>query len=376
MPINYLCIDDESAADVGPLLASVVAKGDNLSIKREQPQELKKQLDDITKATIDGLILDLRLDQYKGEEGYKAPYQGVTLAQELRTRMAEGRIRAFPIVLWSVDSKFKEAYERDATSHDLFDRVYVKDTEFTNEPERVARELKSLSEGYKIIAELRSQKKDHFAKILGIDSVSLDPRIGEQFVSGFKYPVHEYGRYILRELIDAQGPLIDESVLSARLGVDIENSEDWEICKNRLASCAYKGVFSGAWPRWWAVKIEEWWQKRGNSPSSLRRITARERVAFLKKTLRVNKLVAATPIEAGYSEMFWAICKGSGAALDPIDALRISRPELKAWQDTPVISIKDALERTGRDRGIVIHPLERPRLAAIKAAHKLQETHN
>ncbi len=369
MHINFLCIDDEKALEVGPLLDLVIESTDDLTIKREQPIEFKLLFDLLSSSSIDGLILDLRLDQKKNDAGYRAPFQGVTVAQELRTRMTEGKMPAFPIVLWSVDSKLKEAYYRDTTSHDLFDRLYVKDEEFNNAPAQVGIELKSLAKGYRFIDTHRSKKKEHFSAILGLDNAGSqlsDPRIGEKFLSGYIYPVHEYARYILRELIDRQGPLIDENVLAARLGVDVASSTDWERCKERLKDFAYTGVFSEAWPRWWAKGLEEWWQNQKGMPGVLARIGSVERVKFLKKILRLNELSAASPIEEGCSSRFWTICQGSGAPIDPMDGLRISCPELKSWQDTLVISIPAAIDRAGWAKGVRVHPLERERFAAIK----------
>ncbi|MBI1921146.1 MAG: hypothetical protein HYS23_08710 [Geobacter sp.] len=373
MPINYICIDDESSTDVDPLLKSVCETTGELKIDRHKPVEIGKQVDFIKSKDPDGLILDLRLDQQKNEEGYKVPYHGLALAQELRTRMTEKRLNSFPIVLWSVDSKFKDSYDRDSTSHNLFDKIYVKDTEFTHEPARVASELVALVKGYLKIIKGQEPVKGHFQRILGLAegaSDTWDPRIGEKFLSQYKYPPHEYARYILRELIEVQGPLIDENVLAARLGVEQEISVDWGKCKLLFTGCYYKGAFCEAWPRWWAAEVDKWWTFQTKAPGPLRRLSAEERVEFLKTKLKSKGLVAAKPIEEGYSTRFWTICQGLEKPLDPIDGLRSSCAELKAWQDPPFLSIKAALERIGRDRRVVVHPLERERLAEIKTERR------
>ena len=50
---------------------------------------------------------------------------------------------------------------------------YVKDDEFINAPAQVGIELKSLAAGYHFIATRRSQKKDHFSVILGLDGAGI-----------------------------------------------------------------------------------------------------------------------------------------------------------------------------------------------------------
>lgn len=370
MPIEFICIDDQSADDVDPLVKAVCSNRDDLIILRVKPIELEEQIKFIENKKPNGLILDLRLDQQRNEAGYKAPYHGLTIAQELRTRMTEKRLSPFPIVLWSVDSKFKNSYNRDLTSHDLFERVYVKDTEVARNSFKVAEELVDLVTGYRIIIEQQEPHRGHLQRILGLEEDAekyWDPRIGEKFLSRFKYPPHEYARFILRELIDRQGPLIDKNVLAARLGIDKARSANWEKCLNLLKGCAYNGAFSGAWPRWWAAKVDNWWNSQNKSPGPLRRLTAEERVKFLKSGFRMDGLEEAMPIDEGYSTKFWTICQGLLAPLDPIDGLRASCAELKSWQDPPFLSVKAALERIGRDRGVMIHPLEHERLAEIKA---------
>lgn len=195
----------------------------------------------------------------------------------------------------------------------------------------------------------------------------MHPGIGEPFATKDKYPVHEYARYILRELIEIQGVLINEAVLAARLGVDPKISSDWEKCKKRLAeTCAYQGAFHEAWPRWWAFPVEEWWQNRPNRPGTLRSLTAKERVKFLRSTTRLTYLQPAASVEAGYSERYWTICQEFERPLDPRDGVRISFLNHNPWQEPPYFSIKAALERAEQKKGWKIDPLDRERLNDIK----------
>jgi len=371
MPINCFYIDDE-ASTVEPLWKLVVNHSEpgTLEFICQKPQEFGKQIDRIKAEKPDILILDLRLDENPTEAGQPVPYRGFTLAQELRTRMTEGEIPSKPIVLWSLDSKLKTSYESDDSAHNLFDQIYDKEKQVVKEPKRVALELQSLVKGYQQI----QRENGLFHKMLGLEKQDdvqlLHPNIGEPFVVNKKcYPVHEYARYILRELIEAQGPLINESVLAARLGIDIQNSPDWARYQSEFLSdtCAYTGAFNEAWPRWWAFQLEEWWHSLPDSPTSLRRLKAKERVAFLRQTTGLKHLEAPTePIDNGYSERYWTICQGFEKPLDPLDAFRVSSPNQKFWQEPLYLSIKATLERMGQHRGLKIDPLEYERFQDVR----------
>lgn len=266
----------------------------------------------------------------------------------------------FPIVLWSVDKKMQDSYYRDETAHDLFDQAYIKQAHVNKEPARVAEELISLSKGYQKIL-----SSDSFHKMLGLskeEGKNLDPRLGSKFLFQKKYPTHEYARYILRELIDIEGPLINEFVLAARLGVDKDSSPDWEKCKLILSKKAgYSGAFYEAWPRWWAAKIELWWNSLSDSPGLLSNLRATERVKYLRSSTTLKKLKAAEPIENSYSDRYWTICQAYKKPLDPIDGFRKSYEELKPWQEPPYLSFLSILNRTAEKEGFKIHPLERSR---------------
>jgi len=372
MPIRCFYLDDEPAQTVAPLW-QLLEQAANHQIQFDYQQPLKdfgEQVAIIKKAQPDILILDLRLDENRNGHGEIADYRGFALAQELRTRMTERKLPSVPIVLWSMVSKLKQSYNKDDSAHRLFDRVYVKDQEIISQPHPVALELQSLVKGYQLITEERNKATVRFHQMLGLtgkESDYLHPGISEPFATRDKYPVHEYARYILRELIEIQGALINEAVLAARLGVDIKASSDWEKCKKRLAeTCAYQGAFHEAWPRWWAFPVEEWWQNRPNRPGTLRSLTAKERVKFLRSTTHLTHLHPAAPVEEGYSERYWTICQGFEQPLDEIDGIMLSFPNQKIWQEPLYVSIKAALERVGKETGWRMDPLEYERFNDLK----------
>ncbi len=123
MPIRFLCLDDEEAK-VKPIVELIENANSDIKIDVRTPIQFDDEVRQLGKASFDGLLLDLRLDRATDEGGNRVNYRALSLAQELRTRMTEGEINAFPIVLWSVDANFKVSFDRDETGHDLFDAQY------------------------------------------------------------------------------------------------------------------------------------------------------------------------------------------------------------------------------------------------------------
>jgi hypothetical protein len=382
MAITYIYLDDEEPRTVRPYIDEVERHCGGLNISLHSPQVYQKQISALQKENYDGLILDLRLDQHANWEktngGEKAHYRGTTLAQEIRTRATEGKYRDCPIVLWSTDDRLKSSYYKDHTGHDLFDLKCVKEEiEKEDQANLIAIRLVSLVQGYEEIATIKGEtrrSKSQFHRFLGFDEPLefIDPRITSYFDSKVgSIPIHEYARFILRDLLDAPGPLIDERILAARLGIDITASKDFQKLKNTyLENAAYKGPFRDGWKRWWSYFVEDWWKSLENSPGPLRSIPARERVAFLKKVTRLKGLISAKPIKDDYSELFWTICQVSESPLDPRDGFVIYVKDYKLWQDKLYVSIEHALSGEMEEKGLIIDPLERERFKQVRVRSK------
>lgn len=372
MPINikYLCIDDQQDSTIDPLLAKLESDG-LIAFERWTPKNLEDQLPAIegfirSQNGAFGLLLDLRLDVDVDEHGNRVSYRGPTLAQELRTRMAENQIPSFPITLWSVNTKFQKSYFGDESSHDLFDGVFGKDREVADCPDAVSKKLLALAIGYE---SLRSLTKESLISTLGLIDEAGSP-LYSQFLDEYSQifmenTTHEVAHFLLNELIKAEGLLVSEEMIAARLGVSISGSgEEWEKLKESFGIARYEGPFYQAWPRWWWFRIEDWWASLQDENNDLGSLTSAERVDFLNKVLSVN-LVASQPILPKYSSHFSTLCVGTSAPLDPVDGLRVVRRSSRNWQDTSYVSIHAALERLGRENWR-LDPLERDRLAWIK----------
>jgi hypothetical protein len=370
MKINYLYLDDEHEYTISPYVRQLENINKKLAIKHLQPVSYDKQIDQLQEKEFDGLILDWRLDQHANvsEDGSKtkARYRAAALAQELRTRSAEGG-RDYPIVLWSTSKRRKESYLKDDTSHDLFDLECVKDDiEKPGEANKIALQLVALAEGYKEISAIKSKNANNFLALESSDF--LDPRIPAYFegLSGGT-PPHEYARFILKELLGKSGPLIDEKTLAARLGVDIAKSEDWTLLLGKLKKATYQGVFREGWPRWWAFYVAEWWESLGKKMSPLRSTPAAERVARLQKKFKLEGLVKAEPIQPEYSQTYWTLCQVTQRPLDPRDGL-VLNAETKLWQDKEYVSSSAELTGERQRKGLRLDPLEVAKVSRLKKA--------
>ena len=368
MPIKYLCIDDEAPRVIEPLLERL--RCDGVEIVQTAPEDFEKQVSSIGTSSYDGLIVDLRLDDVPGPGGHRVSYQALSFAQELRTRMTEKRLRAFPLTLWSVTNKFAKAYKPDGTGKDLFDYVFDKHDVNTKVKE-IQQALIGLVTGYRTIH--RSLRKaDHFGfyRMLGLTERSaafLDPRIGDRFLARAHFPIHEYARFILEDLIRVSGPLIDESVLAARLGVDPEESRDWPRLEEMLTNTRFTGAFSDAWPRWWSARLEGWWSKLTKGSQPMRGLAAEDRIAILKSRTNLKRLTAGRPTTNGNSQRFWTVCAVLHTPLDPADGIMADGKDLKPWQEPRYLSLKSLRERRAQQQGFNIHPLDRERARTLLA---------
>jgi hypothetical protein len=370
MDIKYLYLDDENLRSVRPYMRHIVDVNKQLTIKHLFPVSYDAQIDFIYKENFDGLILDWRLDQAAGTQDdgkkTKARYRAAALAQELRTRAAEGG-RDFPIILWSTDDKLKQSYSKDDTSHDLFDLKCIKG-EIIPRAKEISAQLISLAEGYKTI--VNTVKAKQTRQLLAFEDLTiLDPRILAYLdeLSSKRAPAHEYARFIIKELLETSGPLIDEKTLAARLGIDMNKSKDWSTLLSKLKKAGYQGVFKDGWQRWWASSVETWWDGLGKSVNPLRSVPAEERVSLLQKRFKLQDLIKSEPIRPEYSQAYWTICQVTQKPLDPRDGF-ILDVETKLWQSKAYVSGDAELKKERRRKGLRLDPLELERASRLKKA--------
>jgi hypothetical protein len=374
MKINYLYLDDEKSEETSSIADLLNQENSELEIMVQPPLPFGKEIDRLRKIKFDGLILDLRLDQISNN-GEKAEYRALALAQELRTRATEGSFKGFPIIMCSTDDRINRSFKKDETGHDLFDARYVKSI-MVEDSWRVANELQCMAVGYKKIATIKknSKTKVDLTKLFSVsqkEAEAVDKRLTSYFATtDGKLPDHEYARLILREMIHTPGVLINEDLLAARLGVDRKKSKDWSRLLEKLNKCYYKGVFHEAWSRWWMHLLNQWWTSLKDCPASLSYLEASDRVEFLIKATKLKNLQSLDPVKNNYSKKFWTICRGSDRPIDPIDGFVIDGKSPEPWQDKQYISVDAALKRMKYKEGVRVHPLEEDRFNIIKKETK------
>jgi hypothetical protein len=362
MPTNYVCLDDE-AEKVSSIVALIEQANKELKFEVRSPQKFDSEVRGLGKNKPDGLLIDLRLDRAPDSTGERVSYRAISLAQELRTRMTEGELGSFPIVLWSVDDNFKQSYRKDATGHDLFDGVYYKG-DLKDSRSEVASQLLDLASGYKSISLLKARTvKNIYGRLISLeaDFDVIDPRISGDLATDRGFPSHAFARSILNQLIHASGPLVDEATLAARLGVDANQSADWNTLTSKFADTArYTGIFGNAWPRWWMFKIAALW-KTISPDAPLQRLQAEERVTILKRKMRLQNLVAVQSLAENHDTRYWHVCRVSGVPVAPADGVLLAVDQ-REWHDGAYASLKAILERQHKAQGLEIHPFERDRI--------------
>lgn len=357
---RYIYIDDFDDQSVQAIKDGLSDTG-IIDVKFLQAREFTSQITSFENdlGQFDGIILDLRLD---GNASLNIKYTANSLAQELRSRSAANEgIKDTPLILCSTDKKIQDFYDKDQTSHDLFDYSFLK--EAAPDWDVIATKLQAISDGYKKIEETRKDLSLIFEREVG--ELEDDRILGKFVDKESNFPIHEYALYIINELLNKPGPLINSQLLAARLGIDIEKSNDWDaLLKQVFSKQKYTGVFSSAWERWWSDLVIK--RFRGLTGKRLASLNAEERVELLKKESALSNLVAAKPIDKSVSSNFWTICEYFKKPLDPLEGFKmLYKEEPKPWQDYRYLSFEAAAERRGR-----IHPTENEKLEMLKKSQK------
>jgi hypothetical protein len=365
MKMTYLYIDDDSAERVDGTVEGF--KQENfLDVVLNQPNGTwEEQIQFVEQkereGMLDGLILDLRLDDYPNAQLKKANFRGTSLAQEIRTRQKEGILKPFPIILFSGNDQVSSSLER--SGKDLFDICIEKES--TNDTNYITyrKKLYALAEGYKLISAANTK----LAEILKVNYEIIDERFLSELNDLADEPIHVIAHFLINELIKKQGLLINEKVLAARLGIDISQSTDWTKILNSLSETKYSGVFASGWDRWWMPKIDEWWRNTIEADTYLRSTPTSIRVKLIKEKLGFNDLKPAEKIEKADSDEFWTICKGYNRPLDPVDGLVVEGQEnLYPWQDAEFVSIDAAIRRKNNYAWKKVAKLEEERLNELE----------
>ena len=331
MGYNILYVEDQAAESRAKDLTNL-----GFQVDTYDPSSDIGELMKLVTTGIDALVMDYRLTAGKKNACFDAP----TIAQTLRSKHSHERNKRaeIPIVLMSNEGIITDYYN-DFTSQDLFDFSLTK-KEFIDNQKRFGEKLSSFIEGYRYI---KAANYD-LIKILGLQKSEenlIHPSILIK-VNNYDSHIFEYSRLIFEQIIRSIGPLIGQDILMARLGVS-KKSPDYDKLISHLENCRYKGILSDVYPRWWMLKIQEWWQSSVKAEIPLRRLDAEERINILTSNLGLD-LVPLENTKHSQSSNFWTICKYSHEAIDPFDGIELYKKDIFAWQEKEYISIDTALD--------------------------------
>lgn len=356
---KYYYIDDEDEWTIKAIAAGINVsdiveveplKLDNL---REFDKLTEKLKDDWDK--IDGILLDLKLN---GSGPNYTNFSATSLAQWLRSYSVSENRPHKPIVLLSNDLKCAH-YAADITSHDLFDLVLERNIDIPWIP--FANQLNILAEEYNRLNRDSDKDLNNILQYgLDINSIFLAP-----FMKPDSFNVSRFAAMVIHDLFEHPGQLIDEPMLAARLGVDIEKSgEEWIKFRNtHLKKTLYSGVFSALKTRYWSKEVI-CVVKELTGGKSLVSMPAFQRVETLKTVTKdADGLVAYQPEGHCKSSYYWTIDSVTCKPLDACEGYMLfEETGLKAWQEPRYVSF-DTIDN-GLPEGFELMPSENERFEA------------
>lgn len=357
---NFFYIDDNPPS----LSKGIINDLDSVASIKVVLSEAKPWMEEIAmlqSEQYDGLLLDWKL-------GSIVKYDAEALASHIRTLISSGAIQKdIPLLLCSATTDFKKIFARDQSSHSLFLSIYTK-SEIANNSEQIAVEMNDLAEAFKQIQSNDFKKED---LLLVPEKIRIDLRLEGEISALLDNTIpHNLVQFLLSEVINKPGPLINEYILAARLGVDTQKSEDWNnLLSQHLSTFKYGGILSNGWKRWWAEGIEKWWESE-ISTSSLRSRSAKQRVKILIEKTGLKGLVHAEKDKFCFGTEFWTICVATKHPLDPTDGLRIiPKTPMLPWQEEQYISphglLDDGFELL-KNNNLKLNPLEYERWEKIR----------
>ncbi len=366
--IKYLYIDDENDTSIESLINGFNDCNqilvERLAIERGLSFSTLKNdiIEKIQSREYQGVLIDLRLD---GNGPDQLEYSAISISSELRLIAGRKEMLSVPIVLCSTIDNISATYTADKNSQDIFDYTFRKSG--SPEYEKFSKKLNSLALGYQFLNSEEKQLNIVFGRT---DLNKLDSRIFEKFMNQATVP-YDFSNFTIKTLFHSTNPLIKESILAARLGVDIDKSgESWNELKNGIFNNAkYNGLFFDGWDRWWADLVLSKFNEISGKKLSF--INAEERVEILNTLTTQKDLVAAKPLKYNVSNEFWTICEGYKKPLDPMEGFRVqTTQELKPWQEPKYLSLDAIIEKIGVDKGLKYHYSEKDRIEELKKKFK------
>ncbi len=376
MTKTYFLIDDEAKSDAGAEgyadELSAASQG-SLKVESHRPSSIEEVLEFIAGAKPDGLLLDVAFTNALTGEGGPLPYDGIALAQQIRTLQTRGlrqgaaSLPEFPLVRFSKADVIREYVSGDTTSDDLFDEKIDK-AEIIDDSGPVAERLFSLAVDYPTISAyaLGEQSDEVLTSLLGCAPGFLS-RIEARVLLGLRRhdaPAHVLSRYLTGSLFGRSGPLVDVALLAVRLGVDRKRSADWPALLARLKRTGYGGVFAHGYERWWMALVLDWWSEEIDAERALYRLGAVERVHQLVQKTNLSGLTPLPEDADSPGTKFWHLCVQSKRPVDPafgFPLLPLFGQD--TWQDGDYLCLEEAKRDSRNPR---LAPAERARITKLR----------
>jgi hypothetical protein len=374
----YLLVDDEAKSDApadGYAEKLSASSQGFLTINTYRPTSIEEVLEYVAGTKPDGLLLDVAFTNALTADRAPLAFDGIALAQQIRTLQTRGlrqssgsSLPEFPLVRFSKADVIREYVSGDTTSDDLFDERIEK-SEVIDRAHPVAARLVSLATDYPAISEYAATEEksdDAVARLLGLDPdflASLDARA----LLGLRRPnapAHVLSRYVTGPLLGRPGPLIEESLLAVRLGIDWKNSKDWPAVLESLKPAAYKGVFGLGYVRWWMPRVLAWWSETIDEKQAPFRVSAADRVRTIQAKIGIEQLVPIAENADSPGTKFWHRCIKSNLPVDPTFGFPLM-PEWgqETWHDVDYLCQEEAMRDPRNPR---LSSAERSRVAKLR----------
>jgi hypothetical protein len=370
---HYLYLDDADPKDIktfaDALMEAAAARGLSLAIDIVPPPRDLRVDDLINRHAPNGVLVDVELDKATDDSDRPYPVTGTALAQNIRDHQNAGKLPEIPLVRLSQADVVRRYVGKDHSSLDLFDD-YIDKALIKAKAAFFAETLVALSFGYQKLTDLAPISIGSFSGVLSIPErviQNLHPALVLRLRALEQAPVHDIARFLLKSLLERDGPLIGEPTLAARLGVDRSQSEmGWPKVLAAIDSTRYRGVFSkDTEPRWWADQVIEWWGKTMEGSGALIDLSSEEKCLLLRKHIDVEELAPISADEASPGVNFWSVCIESGRPLDPMNAYAVTPDAAqREWHDIQFMCREEAFHRARDPR---FDPSERDRILADRA---------
>ncbi len=237
-------------------------------------------VEELSTGRYDLILLDYRL------EGQAGLLRAGSIGADVRERAPD-----MPVVLVTSETNRKDHVAHNPAVREIFDLVLLKSDLISKaELESAAHTLASLARGYVAVAKAlkvrrRKTVRSAIYRVLGAREAEYTT-IEECLAGHDLQQPGEIARWILKELVEYPGPLLDDGDAAASLGLASSSFRHKKV-QAWLAAIRYEGPFSEAIPRWWRGRAAD-------LQTAALAGEATDRLKAIKKAAGVARLTTAT----------------------------------------------------------------------------------